>query len=290
MNSLIVRLSLGASMLVLVAGVSIPTVGADENAKPEDSVPKAEDKAEQILRASHDYVAARSVEIQQTVEQTARVLVDGKPLGSAQATEQSSSIEIDAAKGLVRMTTKDQSGKDLVVIRNGDHIAIKIGLDPWTAPKGPYARIGDQLANPFVCPLPKPGLEHSPRWTIVGDEPLDGQEMTVIKTVGDTANKYAQERMRDGLAKIFPDASARPTIEVVTYESRHWIGKADDRRHRVEQTSHHKMTMPGVAKTVIDVVGKTTAIYRRYNRIDIDVPEEARRILYPKSSLNPSPL
>jgi hypothetical protein len=270
------------SMLVFMAVVSIPAMGADDKTKPKDSVPGKEDKAEQILRASHDYVASRSVEIQQTVEQTSRVLVDGKPLGSTKATKQTSSIEIDADKGLVRMTTKDQSGKDLVVIRKGDHVAMKIGSDPWTAPKGPHARIGDQLANPFVCPLPKPGMEHSPRWTIVGDERLDGHEMTVIKTVGDSANKYAQERMRDGIASIFPDASARPTIEVVTYESRHWIGKADDRRHRVEQTSHQKMTMPGVAKTVIDVVGKTTAIYRRYNRIDIDVPEEARRILYPK--------
>jgi hypothetical protein len=281
MNRFIVRLSLGASMLVLMAVVSIPTAGAYENAKPKDSVPEAKDKAEQILRASHDHVAARSVEIQQTVEQTAHVLVDGKPLGSAQATKQTSSIEIDADKGLVRMTMNDQSGKDLVVIRKGDHVAMKIGSDPWTAPKGPYARIGDQLANPFACPLPKPGLEHSPRWTIVGDERLDGQEITVIKTVGDTANKYAQERMREGIASIFPDASARPSIEVVTYESRHWIGKADDRRQRVEQTSHQKMTMPGVPKTVIDVVGKTTSTYRRYNRIDIDVPEEARRILGP---------
>jgi hypothetical protein len=282
MNRLIVRLSLAVSIVVLMAVVPIPIAGADDNTKPKDSVPAAEDKAAQILRVSHDYVAAHSVEIQQTVEQTARVLVDGKPLGSTQATKQTSIIEIDADKGLVRMTMKDQSGKDLVVIRKGDHIAIKIGSDPWTAPKGPYARIGDQLANPFVCPLPMPGMEHSPKWTIVGNERLDGQEMTVIKTVGDTANKYAQERIRDGIASIFPDASARPTIEVVTYESRHWIGKADDRRHRVEQTSHQKMTMPGVAKAVIDVVGKTTAIYRRYNRIDIDVPEETRRILYPK--------
>ncbi len=282
MKSLIVRLSLGASMLVLMAVVSIPTVGADENAKPKNSVPEANDKAEQILRASHDYVATRSVEIQQTAEQTAIILVDGKPMGSPQVMKQTSSIEIDADKGLIRMTMKDQSGKDLVVIRKGDHIAMKIGSDPWTAPKGPYARLGDQLANPFACPLPKPGLENSPRWTIVGDERLDGQEMTVIKTVGDTANKYAQERMRDGIASIFPDASSRPTIDVVTYESRHWIAKADDRRQRVEQTSHHRMTMPGAAKTVIDVIGQTTAFYRRYNRIDIDVPEEARRILHPK--------
>jgi hypothetical protein len=277
-----VRLSLWIGFLVLTAAVSIAIVGADESAKPKDSVREAEDRAEQILKASHDYVAARSVEIQQTVEQTARVLVDDKPQGSPQATKQTSCMEIDANKGLVRMTTKDQSGTDLAVIRKGDRIAMKIGSDPWTTPKGPYARIGDQLANPFACPLPKPGLQHSPRWTIVGDERVDGQEMTVIKTVGITANQYAEKRMRDGIASMFPDASARPTIEVVTYESQHWIGKADDRRQCVKQTSHHKMTMPGVGKTVIDVVGETTATYRRYNGIEIVVPQAARAVLYPE--------
>jgi hypothetical protein len=282
MNRFVVRLSTGASVLVLIAAVSSPAAGADENVKPKNSLSEAELKAEHLLRASHDYVASRSFEIQQTVEQTARVLVDGKPLRAVRASEQVSIIEVDADRGLVRMTMKDPSGKDLVVIRKGDHIAMKIGSDPWSVPKGPYARIGDQLANPFACPFPKPGLEHSPRWTIAGDDRLDGQEITVIKTVGDSANQFARERMREGIASVFPDASARPTIEVMAYESRHWIGKADDRRQRVEQTSHHQMTMPGAATTVVDVVGKTTAIYRRYNRIDVDVPEGARRLIYPK--------
>jgi hypothetical protein len=279
MNRSIVTLSLWVSVVVLIVVMSPPTVGADENAKPKDSVREAERKAEQILMASHDYVTARSVKIEQTIEQTARVLVDGKPSGSAQAIKQTSRIEIDANKGVVRMTMKDQSGQDVVVIRKGSRIAMKIGSGLWTVPNGAYARIGDTLANPFACPLPKPGQEHSPRWTIVGDERQGGQEMTVIKTVGDTAIRYAHERMRDGIAGIFPDVSTRPTIEVMSYESRHWIGKADDRRQRVEQTSHHKMTMPGAAKTVIDVVGKTTSVYRRYNDIDIAVPEEAGKIL-----------
>jgi len=282
MSRVIVRRSLGASILIAMAVVSTPPLGADDNAKPKESVAGAENQAEQILKASHDYVAARSFEIQQTAEQTARTIVDGKSLDSAQTVKQTSSIEVDADKKLVRMTTKDQSGKNLVVIRKGDHIAVKIGSDPWAAPKGPYARIGDQLANPFVCPLPKPGLANSPKWTVVGDERLDSQDITVIKTVGDSANEYAQECMRDGIALIFPEASSRPTIEVVSYESRHWIGKADNCRQRVEQTSHYRMTMPEATKTVIDIVGKTTAIYRRYNKIDIEVPEEARPILYPE--------
>jgi hypothetical protein len=221
------------------------------------------------------------VEIEQTVEQNARLFVDGKASGAAQTTKQTSVIEIDAGKKLVRMTTKDAGGKDVIVVRKGKRIAMKVGSDPWTTPQGPYARMGDQLANPFACPLPEPGDERSPRWKVVGPERLDGKETTVIGTVGDTAKSYALERMREGIASIFPDAAARPTIEVLAYKARHWIGKKDDRRLRVEQTSHQKMTMPGGAKVVIDMSAKTTAVYRRYDQVEIQVPEEARRILDP---------
>jgi hypothetical protein len=164
MNRLIVRLPPRVSMLAVMVVTSAPLVGVDENAKPKVSVPQADGKAAQILRASHDYVAAHSVEIEQTVEQTAHVLLDGKPVGSEQATEQTSRIEVDADKGLVRMTICDQGGADVVVIRKGNRIAMKIGSDPWAAPKGSYARIGDQLGNPFACPFPGPGQEHSPNW------------------------------------------------------------------------------------------------------------------------------
>ncbi len=220
------------------------------------------------------------MEIEQTVEQTARVLVDGKATGAAQTTKQKSVIEIDADKKLVRMATKNAGGKDLIVLRKGKRIAMKVGSDPWTTPKGPEARLGDQLANPFACPLPKAGEENSPKWKIIGSERLDGKETTVIETVGDTANKYAQERMREGIASVFPDAAARPTIEVLAYKSKHWISKKGDLRLRVEQTSHQKMTLPG-AKAVIDMSGKTIAVYRRYDEVEIQVPEEARRFLDP---------
>jgi hypothetical protein len=237
----------------------------------------AEDNAEQILRISHNYVAAHSVEIQQTAEQAAFVLVEGKPQEASQTTKQISVIEIDVGNNLVRLTTRDQ-GKEIVVMRKGKNIAIKIGSGPWTRPQGPYARIGDQLANPFACPLPK-DEKHSPKWKIVGCEQLDGKEATVIETIGDTANKYAQERMREGIESCFSDAGARPTIEVSAYKSRHWIGKNDYCRLRVEQTSHQKMTMPGGGKTVIDISAKTTAVYSRYDKTEIQVPEEARSIL-----------
>ncbi|HLJ95156.1 MAG TPA: hypothetical protein VKU02_18410 [Gemmataceae bacterium] len=240
---------------------------------------RAEDQADQILRASHDYVSSHSVEIQQTIEQTMHLVTDGKPAGSPQTTKQTSVLEIDAGKGIMRLTTRGQDGKDLVVIRKGDRVAMKIGSGPWTVPTGPYAQMREQMANPFACPLPKSTEKDSPRWKIVGQESFDGQETTVLETVGDTANAYALQRMREGIASMFTDPKVRPTIEVLAYKSRHWIGKDSQRRLRVEQTSHQKLTMPAAGQAVIDSTSKTTALYRRYDRIVIDVPEEARRIL-----------
>jgi hypothetical protein len=242
------------------------------------SAVRAADKTEPLLQAAEDYLAAHSVEIEQTAEETARVFVDGKPIAVPQTITHRSVIEIDAGRHLIRMTTKDDSGKELVILRKGKAVAMKIGSGPWTAPEGRYAHMGDMLANPFACPPPGSG-ENSPKWTMVGPERLDGVEATVIETVGDTAIKFAAERMRDGIAAIFPDAAARPKIEVLAYKSRHWIGAKDHRRLRVEQTSRHKMIMPGDSKAVIEASTKTTANYRRYDRVNIQVPDEAGRIL-----------
>jgi hypothetical protein len=239
----------------------------------------AEEDAEIILRASHDYVAAHSFQLQETAEQKGRLLVPGKPPLDLPSTKQTKGIVVDAENQLVRMTMKDQ-GKDVVIIRKGQNAAMKIDSGSWTKPQGPYARMGDQLANPFACPLPKRGEKPSPKWRVVGRELLNGEETTVIETVGDTAIGYAEERMREGIVTTFPDAAARPGIEVLDYKSRHWIGK-DHRRLRVEQAYHTKMTVPGTPKTVIDLSAKTTALYSRYDKVEIRVPDEARRILGP---------
>jgi hypothetical protein len=78
---------------------------------------------------------------------------------------------------------------------------------------------------------------------------------------------------------MFPDGATKPSIKVMAYKSRHWIGTKDNRRFRVDQTSRQQMTMPGAGKTVIEITAKTTAAYRRYDEVDIQVPEEARLIL-----------
>jgi hypothetical protein len=239
---------------------------------------RAEDSAEEVLRSAHAFVAAHSVQLRQTAEQTGRLLVPGKPPVDIPTKKQTSVIEIDNANKVIRMTTKDL-GKALVVIRTEKGIAMKIGAEPWAKPAGRYASMAAQLANPFACPLPTPGASQSPKWTVVGRDLVDGKKTTVIETVGDTANKYALERMRDGLAAVFPDSAARPTIEVVSYKSRNWIGRDDQRLLRVEQTGHQKMTMPGSDKVIIDMVMKTTTVYGRYDLVQIQVPEEARGIL-----------
>lgn len=240
----------------------------------------AEDDAETILRVSHDYVAAHSFELQETTEQKGRLLIPGKPPNDVPSTKKTSVIEVDFGNQLVRMVTKDK-GKDVILLRKGKDVAMKRGSNPWEKPQGPFAHMGDQMANPFACPLPKRGEKQSPKWRIVGRELLNGEETTVIETIGDTANRYAEERMREGILAMFPDTDARPAVEVLEYKSRHWIGK-DHRRLRVEQTSHTKMTIPGTDKMVLDVLAKTTAVYSRYDKVEIRVPDEARRILEPK--------
>src|SRR4029079_16427482 len=115
---------------------------------------------------------------------------------------------------------------------------------------------------------PQSGKEHSPKWPVIGSGVLDGKGGTGIETIGDTANEYAQERMREGVAAMFPEATGRPVIKVLAYKSRHWIGTKDNRRIRVDQTSQQHMTLPGGGKTVIDVTANTTAIYRRYDEVE----------------------
>lgn len=241
---------------------------------------RAEDDAETILRASQDYVAAHSFELQETAEQKGRLLVPGEPAQDVPSTKRTAVIEVDAANRLVRMITKDK-GQDVILLRKGKDVAMKLGSNPWEKPQGPFARMGDQMANPFACPLPKSGEKQSPRWRTVGRELLNGEEATVLETIGDTANQYAEERMREGIVAMFPDTDTRPAVEVLEYKSRHWIGK-DHRRLRVEQTSRTKMTMPGTPKAVIDLSAKTTAVYSRYDKVEIQVPDQARSILEPK--------
>jgi hypothetical protein len=47
------------------------------------------------------------------------------------------------------------------------------------------------------------------------------------------------------------------------------------------------MTLPGDGKMVLDVTAKTRTDYRRYDKIEIDLPDEVRKILDPGSAGRP---
>ena len=90
---------------------------------------RAEEKAEQILKASHDYVAGRSVEIEQTVEQTSALLMDGKPAGLLGVAD---SIKPSTPAALAALRAEGLR----VVMLTGDHrtsaevVAKKLGITP----------------------------------------------------------------------------------------------------------------------------------------------------------------
>ena len=250
---------------------------------------RAEEEADRLIRASRDFViSAASVEICQAVEQTVTVTIDGKVVAPERAQTQTSNIEIDAKAGVVRMVTKDTQGQNLAVIRDDDRVAVKIGDNPWQHPSGPYANLAKNLARPFACELPGPG-EESPRWRIVGTEKRGESEVTVIESEEGTGLALAERLMNQGFVARFPDPTTRPQVKVEAYTSRHWVGKQDNRRHQVVQTSRYNVSMlrPDGKTVTTDVRMKTTAVYRRYGEVTIEIPDEARAILTATSGGSP---
>lgn len=240
-----------------------------------------EEGAEELIRASRDFVInAASVEIHQTVEQTVTVTIDGQAVAPKRASAQTSTVEIDTTAGVVRMTTKDTQGQDLAVIRDGERVAMKIGDHPWQHPNGPYANLAKNLARPFACELPPPGGE-SPTWEIVGTQKLGESDVTVIQSVEGTGLALAERQMSQGFVAMFPDATTRPQVKVEAYTSRHWVEKHGNRRRQVVQTSRYNVSMlrPDGKTQTNHVHMTSTAVYRRYGEVTIEIPDEARAIL-----------
>lgn len=236
---------------------------------------------DRLVQASHSAVAASpSFEIRQTLEQRAAVLVAGKLVDTPKTPLQVSLIEVDQAHDLMRLTAREPGGRDITAIRRGSQVAIQLGSEPWQVPNGSYATIAKQLANPFACPLPVPGLD-SPRWEIVTTEGQGDDTTIIVRTAADSAVGFAQKQMTEGLNSLFPDPGTRPTIQVLDYVSRQWIRKKDNRRLKVVQASRQRMTLrqPNGAATVLGVTATTTAVYGRYGEVRIVVPEQARHIL-----------
>ena len=69
-------------------------------------------------------------------------------------------IEIDMSKLLARMTATVQ-GKELVVLKQGERAAMKLGAGPWKIPSGPYESMIKGMGNIFQCEIETPETKES---------------------------------------------------------------------------------------------------------------------------------
>ena len=190
-------------------------------------------------------------------------------------------IEIDMPKLLARLTATVQ-GKEVVVLKQGERAAMKLGSGPWEIPSGPYESMIKGMGNVFQCEVETPETkENAPVWKLVGTELLDGHEALVVESEGATAVALAQARMTRGIAKVFPgDPAQRPTVRVLEYSSKHWISKSDYRYLKTVQTSKVVMTvpLPDGKQQLIESSTRGTSRYS-YEKITIEVPEGAQKVL-----------
>jgi hypothetical protein len=190
-------------------------------------------------------------------------------------------IEIDMPKHLARQTSKFQ-GQDFIMLKQGDKAAMKLGTGPWEIPTGPYENMAKDMGNLFVCEIETPETNDTAiTWKVMGTELLDGNEVFVIESQGNTAVPIAQERMTKGIAKSYLGNPAKPpTVKVLEYSSKHWISKSDYRRLQVVQTPKYQMTivLPDGTSQLFEISSKATSKYN-YEKFSIDVPPDAQKLL-----------
>ena len=269
MNLRLIAINSVAAISLLLAGASIAT--------PFDA------QGDRWITESHDAIASLpSFAIKQTIVQTARPIKEGKPLGEGMSSTQKTVIEIDNAKSLAHLTS-DANGTKLEALRRGSQVAVKQGDAPWAAPSGALAGIKDQLANPFACPLPTKAA-NSPKWAVVRTDVVNGEQVVVISTVGNSAVAYAEKKIQEGIAAGIPDESKRPKVSVISYVSTHWIRKKDKRRLKVVQEAHQTVSIPqpNSEPLQVDVTATTTADYSQFGSVKISVSQEADRVLKAK--------
>jgi hypothetical protein len=241
----------------------------------------AEPSARALLDKARDYVAsAPAIRRVDTSEQSIAAIVDQRRVEQQPQTNVLT-IEIDRAKLLARQTTTVQ-GKSLVMLKHGKKAAMKLGAGPWELPTGPFENMAKDMGNLFVCEAEAPETENNaPKWKLTGTELLGGREALVIETEGDTAVPLAQERMAKGIAKAFSgNPDQRPIMKVLKYSSKHWIGKSDYQHLQGMQLSKVQMTivLPNGNRQLIEQTNKATSRYS-YEKVAIEIPEEAQRIL-----------
>jgi|GEM_PF-5814740 len=188
-------------------------------------------------------------------------------------------IEIDRLKYLARQTGTFE-GKELVMLKQGEKVAMKLGTGAWEIPTGPFKEMAGDMGNLFVCEIETPEKkETTPTWKLMNTELLDGIEVFVIETEGNTAVPLAQERMASGIAKTFPgNPDQRPTVKVLEYSSKHWISKTDYRRLKTLQISKYQMTIVSPnGEHLIKQSSIATSEYS-YDNVKIEIPEAVARI------------
>ena len=241
----------------------------------------AGDSPRALLDKACDYVAsAPAIRRKDTIEQT-DVVITGQRRMEQEPQTNVATIEIDMPKHLARYTAMFQ-GEKLIMLKQGGKTAMKLGAGPWKTPAGPFGNLAKNLGNLFVCEIETPETKkNAPDWELTGTELLGGDEVLVIETQGNTAVPLAQERMAMGIAKAFAaNPTQQPTVKVLEYSSKHWIGKTDYRYLRTVQKSKTLLTInfPDGSQQLIESSLKTTSEYG-YNKVIIEIPEDARKVL-----------
>lgn len=243
----------------------------------------AEESARELLDKARDVAAsAPAFRRVDTSEQSAVLLAGGRRMPQPPQTNVVT-IEVDMMNLLARQTASVQ-GKELVMLKQGEKAAMKLGSGQWEAPNGPYEQMAKDMGNLFVCENETPETkENAPVWRLVGTESLKGHEAFVIESEGNTAAAIAQARMSNGLAKGLPgDLAQRPTAKVLEYSSKHWLEKPNCRRLQAVQVSKVLLTMPlpDGTQQVIEQSSRSISRYD-YDGVKIQIPEEAQKLLAP---------
>ncbi len=196
----------------------------------------------------------------------------------------SMTIEIEHDKLLAKQTV-DLNGQLLIMIKHDKKAVMKIGTGTWQVPTGPYERMAQDMGNLFVCEEVAPETDkNAPNWILVKMEKIDGLESVLVESKDNSAVALAQERMTKGIEINFKDNPAqKPTVEVIEYKSKNWLGKSDFRRIKVIQTSKVTFLMPSPDGSImkIEKTGTTTSSYD-YSKNKITVPAEAETLLLSK--------
>jgi hypothetical protein len=241
----------------------------------------AEYSGRELLDKTRDKTATEPILRRIDTTEQSTVLIAGQKRMQQPAQTNVVQIEIDMTKHLARQTGK-AGGQEIIMLKQGEKAAMKIGAGAWEIPAGPYENIAKDMGNLFVCEIETPETNDTAvTWKLAGTELFDGNEAFVVESDGNTAVAIAQERMAKGIAKAFTGKpEQRPTVKVLEYSSKHWISKSDYRHLQAVQTSKYQLTfvMPDGNAQMMETSSKATSKYS-YEKFSIEIPEDAQKLL-----------